>query len=67
VDSGGRSAYTAIDAYAREVQVVLLPGLTGEDRRKALELVMAYFGSCEVLQTNRGKEFMGEFERRVGC
>lgn len=47
--------------------MVLLPGLTGEDRRKALELVMAYFGSCEVLQTNRGKEFMGEFERRVGC
>lgn len=46
--------------------MVLLPGLTGQDGRKALELVMAYFGSCEVLQTDGGKEFMGEFEEKVG-
>lgn len=67
VDFGGLYAYSAIDTYTREVQVVLLPGLTGEDGRKALDLVMAYFGSCEVLQTDGGKEFKGEFEQRVGC
>ena len=27
---------------------------------------MAYFGSCEVVQTDGGKEFGGEFEERVG-
>lgn len=67
VDFGGLYAYSAIDTYTREVQVVLLPGLTGEDGRKALDLVMAYFGSCEVLQTDGGKEFKGQFEQRVGC
>lgn len=67
VDFGGLYAYTAIDTYTREAQVVLLPGLSGQDARQALELVMSYFGSCEVLQTDGGKEFMGEFEQRVGC
>ena len=65
VDFGGLYAYTAIDTYTREAQVVLLPGLTGHDGRQALEVVMSYFGSCEVLQTDGGKEFMGEFEQRV--
>ena len=67
VDFGGLYAYTAIDTHTREAQVVLLPNLTGEDGGKALDLVMAYFGSCEVLQTDGGKEFMGEFEQRVRC
>jgi transposase InsO family protein len=65
VDFGGLYAYTAIDTYTREAQVVLLPGLTGKDGRQALEIVMSYFGSCEVLQTDGGKEFRGEFEQRV--
>jgi len=67
VDFGELYAYTAVDIYTREAQVVMLPGLTGQDGRKALESVMAYFGSCEVLQTDGGKEFLGEFEERVGC
>ncbi len=67
VDFGGLFAYTAIDTYTREAQVILLPSLTGEDGRKALDAVMAYFGSCKVLQTDGGREFMGEFEQRVGC
>jgi transposase InsO family protein len=65
VHFGGLYAYTAIDTYTREAQVVLLPGLTGKDGRQALELVMSYFGSCEVLQTDGGKEFRGEFEQTV--
>ena len=28
---------------------------------------MVYFGSCEVLQTDGGKEFMDGFEEQVGC
>jgi hypothetical protein len=43
------------------------PGLTGQDGRQALELVMSYFGFCEVLQTDGCKEFMGEFGQRVSC
>lgn len=67
VDFGELYAYTAVDIYTREAQVVLLPGLTGQDGRKALEIVMTYFGSCEILQTDGGKEFGGEFEEVVGC
>lgn len=67
VDFGGLYAYTAIDTYTREAQVVLLPSLTSEDGRQALDVVMAYFGSCKVLQTDGGKEFRGEFEQRVSC
>lgn len=28
---------------------------------------MAFFGFCEVLQTDGGKEFEGEFEEKVSC
>jgi len=57
VDFGELYAYSAVDIYPREAQVVLLPGLTSKDGGMALELVMAYFGSCKVLQTDGGKEF----------
>lgn len=67
VDFGAIYACTAVDTQTREAQVVLLPSLTGEDGRRALDLVMAYFGSCELLQTDGGKEFMGEFKQRVRC
>jgi len=60
-------AYTAVDTYTREAQVVLLPGLTGADGLRALEEVMAYFGCCEVLQTDGGREFGGVFEEKVRC
>ncbi len=65
VDFGEFYAYTALDMYTREAQVVLFPGLTSRDGRKALELVMAYFGSCDVLQTDGGKEFAGEFSHGI--
>ena len=65
VDFGELYAYTAIDTYTREAQVVLLPSLTADDGGQALDVVMSYFGCCEVLQTDGGKEFMGEFQQRV--
>jgi hypothetical protein len=67
VDFGELYAYTAVDIYTREAQVVLLPRLTSEDGGKPLEIVMAYFGSCELLQSDGGKEFGGEFEEKAGC
>lgn len=60
-------AYTAVDIYTREAQVVLLPGLTGADGLRALEEVMVYFGYCEVLQTDGGREFAGAFEEKISC
>lgn len=66
LDLGQLYAYTAIDTYTREAQVVLRPGLSGEDGREALERVMAYFGRCEVLQTDGGHEFGGQFEAAAG-
>ncbi len=55
VDFGEFYAYGAMDIYTREAQVVLLPGLTSQDEHRALESVMAYFGSCKVLQAEGGK------------
>lgn len=65
VDLGEVYAYTAVDIYTREAQVVLRPGVTSQDGRRALERMMAYFGSCQVVQTDGGPEFGGEFEERV--
>ena len=64
MDFGELYAYTAVDIYPRS------PGgatsrLDRQDGRKALELVMAYLGSCEVLQTDGGKEFGGEFSHGI--
>ena len=61
VDFGHVYAFTAIDTYTREGQVVLRPGLTSRDGAAALERVMRYFGQCEVVQTDGGAEFEGEF------
>lgn len=61
VDFGGIYAYTAIDTYTREGQVVLRPTLTAGDGAAALCELMSYFGRCQLLQTDGGSEFEGEF------
>lgn len=61
IDLGEVYAYTAVDIYTREGQVVLRPGLTAQDGEAALAEVMAYFGRCDLLQTDGGSEFKGEF------
>lgn len=67
MDFGELYAHNVVDIHTQEAQVVLLPGLTSRDGRKALESVMAYFGSCAILHTDGGKKFGGEFEEKVGC
>lgn len=62
IDFGKVYAYTAIDTYTREGQVVLRASQTARDGAVALEAVMAYFGRCQVLQTDGGSEFEGEFQ-----
>jgi transposase len=61
IDFGDVFAFTAIDTYTREGQVVLQPGITAEYGEAALKAFMAYFGHCQVLQTDGGSEFEAEF------
>lgn len=61
IDFGDVYAFTAIDTYTREGQVVLRPSLTSRDGALALKKVMSYFGGCQVIQTDGGSEFEGEF------
>jgi transposase len=65
MDFGQVYAFTAVDIHTREAQVVLRPGLTAQDGHAALVEVMAYFGRCQLLQTDGGAEFAGEFARTI--
>lgn len=57
VDFGSLFAYTAIDTYTREVAVVWGASLTDEEGAKCLEKIFSVLGSCQVLQTDNGREF----------
>lgn len=61
IDLGGVFAFTAIDIFTREGQVVLRPSLTASDGVLALRQCIAYFGHCQTLQTDGGSEFEAEF------
>ena len=65
IDFGDVYAFTAIDIYTRDSQVVLRPGLTSRDGASALDSVMGYFGRCQVMQTDGGAEFEGEFATAI--
>jgi len=65
IDFGGVYAYTAIDIFTREGQVALRPTLTAKDGAAALAELMTYFGSCEIIQTDGGSEFEGDFANQV--
>jgi transposase InsO family protein len=60
-DLGAVYAFTTIDTYTREGQVVLSPSLTSRDGAAALEKVMGYFGNSRLIQTDGGTESAGEF------
>lgn len=65
LDLGEVYAYTAIDIFTKEGQVVMRPTLQAPDGKAALERMMAYFGYCEVLQTDGGSEFEKDFAEAV--
>jgi transposase len=65
IDFGEVFAFTAVDIFTREAQVVLRPGLTAKDGEAALKSFMAYFGHGQTIQTDGGSEFEAEFAQLV--
>jgi IS30 family transposase len=61
IDFGKVFAFTAVDIFTREGQVVLRPSLTAQDGEAALQAFKAYFGHCHTIQTDGGSEFEAEF------
>jgi hypothetical protein len=60
-------AFTGIDIYTKEVEVVLRPALTSEDGAAFLQTAMSrrFAGRVEVLQTDGGPEFKGAFAKQA--
>lgn len=65
VDFGEVYAYTFVDTYTREVNVVLRPTLEAKDGRTALIETMIKFKKANILQTDGGSEFEKEFKQEV--
>jgi len=65
LDLGELYAYTAIDTFTREGQVVIRPTLQAEDGKVALEHIIQVFGHCQVIQTDGGSEFEKDFAQVV--
>jgi transposase InsO family protein len=65
LDLGELYAFTAIDTFTKEAQVVIRPALQAEDGKAALEQIMRGFGHCQVIQTDGGSEFEKDFVEAV--
>lgn len=63
VDFGGLFAYTAIDIFGRDAQVIMSTGIEAKDGAKALKQQMRYFHFCDLLQRDGGSEFEKEWEQ----
>lgn len=60
-------AFTGVDIYTKEAEVVLRPSLTSDDGAAFLRTAMArrFRGRVEVLQTDGGPEFKGAFAQQA--
>lgn len=60
-------AFTGVDIYTKEAEVVLRPTLTSDDGAAFLRTAMArrFTGWVEVLQTDGGPEFKGAFAQQA--
>ena len=60
-------AFTGVDIYTKEAEVVLRPSLTRDDGAAFLRTAMArrFTGRIEVLQTDGGPEFKGAFAQQA--
>ncbi len=65
VDFGGLFAFTSLDTFTRESQVVIRPGLEAKDGVVALDQQMGYFGFTTILQRDGGSEFKAEWTERA--
>ena len=63
VDFGDLFAYTAIDIFGRDAQVIMGTGMEGKDGARALKQQMHYFGFADLLQRDGGSEFEKEWEQ----
>ncbi len=61
-------AFTAVDIFTRESDVLLRPALEATDGKAFLEYCMPrrFDGFSEIIQTDGGSEFKGEFSQTVG-
>lgn len=68
VDFGRVFAFTAVDIFTREADILLRPTLTALDGRAFLEWCMPrrFDGRAALIQTDGGSEFEAEFARAVG-
>ena len=68
VDFGEVFAFTAVDIYSREADVVLRPSLTSHDGAVFLDTTMRrrFNLHSELIQSDGGPEFKDEFRRKVG-
>lgn len=60
-------AFTGVDIYTKEADVVLRPGVTSEDGAAFLHTAMTrrFTGSVQIVQTDGGPEFKGVFAQQV--
>lgn len=68
VDFGGLYAFTAVDIWSKEADILLAPALTAAYGYQFLVRSMErrFDGHVELLQTDGGSEFKDEFKLRVG-
>lgn len=57
--------FTGVDTFAKDVSVKLYPTLTSTDGQNFLEYSFTRFGHTDLLQTDGGPEFKGEFRKNV--
>ena len=67
VDFGEVFAFTGVDIYTKEADVVLRASLTSEDGAAFLRTAMTrrFIGPVQIVQTDGGPEFKGAFAQRV--
>jgi len=67
VDFGELFAFTGVDIFTKEADVLITPSLTSHDGLIYLETSMnrRFSGHCELIQTDGGPEFKDEFKQNV--
>jgi transposase len=67
IDFGELFAFTAIDIFSKEVDILLAPALTAEYGSKFLfqSMVRRFGGHVNLLQTDGGPEFKADFKSKV--
>ena len=58
-------ALVAVDIFSKAISVVPLANIRQESTTKALDTVISDLGPCNVIMTDRGREFEGSFHERV--